>query len=367
MNTDGNNANCEIYSLLENVEDGYPSNLSSPDYIVPEVGSSSWSPNEGSNPDGLFSDYNVDTDQNYIDANNNNQSCKKEEVILDNSFEDMINDTYENMMQAQKVKSSATSVIQPLPEFFSSQGPIARSSPKVTKLKHIHPKPWQAGNLVQVPQVLYNPSRLHRQKVTKIPHPSPVKMITMHNVPSRSSLPEPRSYTWKGLQGGLQRNSAVKQRETASSSSLATWPTPFKITQPVRKLMPKPILSINQPSFKRLVSVRPNNRMSLLKSVPTIITKDPSPFQLDHHLSSLDLSPVKHTVYKPKTLKLKVVKEEKLPVISPSGWVTREDPSIMKKNEVERERRLELAIYRENLRKMLPRTKLILRPRFFIS
>ena len=136
MADDGNNkANCEIYSLLENVEDGYPSNLSSLDHIVPEVGSSSWSPNNGSNPDGLFSNYNVDMDQNYVDANNNNQSCKKEEVILDNSFEDMINDTYENMMQAQKVKSSATSVIQPLPEFCSSQGPIARSSPKVTKFK----------------------------------------------------------------------------------------------------------------------------------------------------------------------------------------------------------------------------------------
>ena len=182
-------------------------------------------------------------------------------------------------------------------------------------------------------------------------------MITMHNVPSRSSLPEPRSYTWKGLQGGLQKNSVVKLKESASTSSLATWPTPFKISQPVRKLMPKPILSFNQPSFKRGVSVRPNNRVSLLKSVPTIITKDPLTFQLDHHLSSLDLSPVKHTVYKPKTLKLKVVKEEELPVISPSGWVTREDPSKMKKNEVERERRLEMAIYRENLRQILPRTK----------
>jgi hypothetical protein len=121
-------------------------------------------------------------------------------------------------------------------------------------------------------------------------------------------------------------------------------------------LIPKPNLSINQPSFKRGVSVRPNNRVSLLKSVPTIITKDPLTFQLDHHLSSLDLSPVKHTVYKTKTLKLEVVKEEKLPVISPSGWVTREDPSRMK-NEVERERRLEMAIYRENLRQKLPRTK----------
>ena len=142
------------------------------------------------------------------------------------------------------------------------------------------------------------------QKVAKIPHPSPVKMITMHNVPSRSSLRETRSYTWKGLQGGLQRNSAVKLKESASTRSLATWPTPFKISLPVRKLIPKPILSINQPSFKRGVSVRPNNRVSLLKSVPTIITKDPLTFQLDHHLSSLDLSPVKHTVYKPKTLKL---------------------------------------------------------------
>ena len=51
----GNKASCEIYSL-ENVKDGYPSNLGSPDYIDPEVGSSSLSPNDWSNPDGLFSD-----------------------------------------------------------------------------------------------------------------------------------------------------------------------------------------------------------------------------------------------------------------------------------------------------------------------
>jgi len=355
MASDGNKATCEIYSLLENVGDGFPSNLASPGYIVPEAGSSSWSPNKGSNPDGLFSDYNVDMDQHYVDANNNNQFCKKE-VTLDNSFEDMINDTYESMMQTQK--GTPTSVSQPPPDFPPSQGPIARSSPKVKKFKHIHPKPQQAGSgiLVQVPP---NSSRLPSQKVTKIPHPSPVKMITMHSFLSRSALSEPRSYTWRGLLGGLQRNKAVKQREAASSSSLVTWPTPLTVSQPGRKLMPKPTLSINQPLFKRLVSVRPNNRVSLLKSVPTRINKDLSTFQLDHHLdlSSLDLSPVKHTVYKPKTIKLKVVKEEKLPVISPSGWVTREDPSRMKKNEVERERRLEMAIYRENLRKMLPRTK----------
>ena len=102
MAVDGNKANCEIYNLLENVVDDYPSNLGSPNYIVPDVSSSSWLPNDGSNPDDLFSDYNVGMDKIYIDANNNNQSCKKE-VILDNSFEDMINDTYETMMQAQKV------------------------------------------------------------------------------------------------------------------------------------------------------------------------------------------------------------------------------------------------------------------------
>merc|ERR1719470_600184 len=234
--------------------------------------------------------------QHYVDANNN-QICKKE-VALDNSFEDMINDTYESMMKTQKVVSSATSAIQPPPDYPPSQGPIARSSPKVINFKHIHPKPQQAGSGILV-QMSPNPSRFPSQKVTKIPHPSPVKMITMHSVLSRSSLSEPRSYTWRGLQGGLQRNPAVKQREAGNSSSLTTWPSPVTLSQPGRKLMPKPALSINQPSCKRLVSVRPNNRVSLLKSVPTRITKDSSTFQLHHpDLSSLDLSPVKHTVYK---------------------------------------------------------------------
>ena len=44
---------------------------------------------------------------------------------------------------------------------------------------------------------------------------------------------------------------------------------------------------------------------------------------------------------------------------APSSWRVREDPVKMKKNEQERERRLEMAVYRESIRKMLPRTKYV--------
>jgi len=42
---------------------------------------------------------------------------------------------------------------------------------------------------------------------------------------------------------------------------------------------------------------------------------------------------------------------------SPSGWVTKEDPLKEKKNQLERDRRGELAMYRDKLRKMLPQTQ----------
>ena len=111
MDTDVKETDCEIYSLLENVKDNDPNNLASPEYIVPEAASSSWSPSKGSNPDELFSDYNISIDQHYIEANNNNQFCKKE-VLLDNSFEDIINETYESMMQTQKVNPATYDDIQ---------------------------------------------------------------------------------------------------------------------------------------------------------------------------------------------------------------------------------------------------------------
>ena len=41
----------------------------------------------------------------------------------------------------------------------------------------------------------------------------------------------------------------------------------------------------------------------------------------------------------------------------PSGWVTKEDPLKEKKNQLERDRRGELAMYRDKLKKMLPQTQ----------
>merc|ERR1719347_2400447 len=43
----------------------------------------------------------------------------------------------------------------------------------------------------------------------------------------------------------------------------------------------------------------------------------------------------------------------------PFSWRSREDPVKIKKNELEKVRRLEMAVYRENLRIMLPRTKYV--------
>jgi len=45
------------------------------------------------------------------------------------------------------------------------------------------------------------------------------------------------------------------------------------------------------------------------------------------------------------------------PVISPSGWVTKEDPTKEVKNQQERDRRGQLAMYREKLKKLLPQAQ----------
>jgi len=315
---------------------------------------------------------------NYSDAEvNNNDPCIKTEV--EDTFEDMINDTYESMM-----KSQIDSVDKPIKLGFdshaSSQGPVARSSPRVVKLRKIQPKskispaihPEQSA--VKYAKISPKPFD-HHYHIMNIPFsapsrgqpivagifPQPIQTNTSTKQeyptgPRPSPQPQvitPVSYTWKGFQGGLQMNTEADQK-----SLLSTQTSLLKQNHPAIELLPKPTPQ-NSQFISSIDATKSSNFVSLLKPIlksSTITTMAPAEYWPKK--ISLDPFPNKSKkVPKHNILKQYILKPEKIPFISPSGWVTKEDPMKEKRNQLERERRLKLAIYREKLRKMLPRTK----------
>jgi len=319
---------------------------------------------------------NQDKVMNYSDTEvNNNDPCIKTEV--DDTFEDMINDTYDSLM-----KSQVDSVDKPLkPGFDASQGPVARSSPRVVKLRKIQPKS-KISPVINPDQSAYKYAKIspkpfdHHYHIMNIPFsapsrgqpivagifPQPIQTNTSTKQeystgPRPSPQPQvitPVSYTWKGFQGGLQMNSEVDQK-----SLLSTQTSLLKQNHPAIELLPKPTPH-NSQFISSIDATKCSNFVSLLKPIlkssSTITTMDPAEYWPTE--TSLDPFPIKSKkVPKHNILKQYVLKPKKIPFISPSGWVTKEDPMKEKRNQLERERRLKLAIYREKLRKMLPRTK----------
>ena len=188
--------------------------------------------NLNSSPDNS----NQDKVMNYSDTEvNNNDPCIKTEV--DDTFEDMINDTYESMM-----KSQIDSVDKPIKLGFdshaASQGPVARSSPRVVKLRKIQLKskisPVNIPKQSAVKYAKISPKPFdHHYHIMNIPFsapsrgqpivagifPQPIQTNTStkqeYSTGPRPS-PQPQVitpvsyiYTWKGFQGGLQMNSEV--------------------------------------------------------------------------------------------------------------------------------------------------------------
>jgi len=310
-----------------------------------------------------------------------NNECEKGAISLDKSFEDMINETYELMTKNRQLKTiKAAPLMNPLA--LAQIGcvdvdPLARSSPKLTKLQLIKPK--LEPNLKTTPRssrIINKAEPLNMQSQSKFtPLSSSVVQMEMFS-PQQNPPPFiPRSYTWTGLDG-LQLNPTWKHspptqypRKSSYKSSPPTLSAKAGVAysgcevamhsfvKPVagrRKLLPKPILSINQNSnFKRILN-KPSLKFcsySPNTSPPTtILPRDSGLFKID-------------IVKTEDTPKMEVLGQErkfelKFP-ITPCSWSAREDPVKMKKNEQERVRRLEMAVYRESLRKMLPRTQFV--------
>jgi len=229
-----------------------------------------------------------------LNENNWNHMCDDKMEIVDKSFETMINETYETM-----IKSKAPAIKPLAPFYHTCHPPLARSSPKVTKLKIIKPKPDPTIYHYHYP-ARPNIVWLNNHHQTKNPVPSSSGIVRLQDQPPHSAPLAPRSYTWRGLDGGLRLLPPSKSTQVKVAEKLKA----------TRKLLPKPSPGINQATSTTQTAVQ----FSLQILCP----------------------------------------EER---ISPSCWVTREDTVKMKKNEVERRRRLEMAAYREKLRKMLPRTR----------
>jgi len=296
------------------------------------------------------------TDVGYI---NNNE---KGGISLDKSFEDKINETYEMMMKNRQVKTNVAPVMHPLAiaQIGSVDvNPLARSSPKLTKFQLIKPK--QELSLKTSPRILIKAEPVKIQSPSQItPLSSSAVKMEMSSLQQNPTPFIPRSYTWSGL-NGLQlnptwKNSPQTLSATAgvgySGSEVAT----HSLVKPVaagRRLLPKSILSINQNNNSK----RNFNKPSIKFSPYSQNTFPPTTMiPMDSGLFKIDIVKTEDTQIEGVGQEQKL--ELKFPII-PSSWSARDDPVKMKKNEQERERRLEMAVYRESLRKMLPRTQFV--------
>jgi len=291
-------------------------------------------------------------------------------ITLDKSFEDMINETYETMMKNRQLKTNEAPVMNPF--VFAKIGcvDVHPLAPKLTKLKLIKPKLEPSLNISpHSPRILINtqaePSKIQSPSMFT-PFSSSVIRMQMSSLEQN---PQPflhRSYTWSGLDG-LQPKPTLKHIPTThgakpevgySSSEVAK----HSFVKPVasagrRKLLPKPALSINQnQSYPKRGFNKPSIKFSPCSpntwppTATAIIPRDSGLYKFE-------------SVKTEDTSKIEVLGQEKklelkFPII-PSSWSAREDPVKMKKNEQERERRLEMAVYRERLRNMLPRTQFV--------
>jgi len=296
-----------------------------------------------------------------------NIESKKGGISLDKSFEDMINETYEAMMKNRQLKTNkAAPVMSPLT--LAQLGsvnvdPLARSSPKVTKLKLIKPKLEPSLTFSpHFPRVLVN-TQAHPEKIQSpsMLIPPPLNSLVQMSSPQQNPPPFiPRSYTWSGLDG-LQLNPILKHSPPTLGAKSGVGCSGHEVarhslvtpTAGRRKLLPKPILSINQNQrYSKTVFNKPSIKFSPYSpnTLPhtTMIPRDS--FKIE--IVETEDTPKIEVLGQERKLKLK------FPIIT-SSWSAREDPVKRKKNEQERERRLEMAVYRESLRKMLPRTQFV--------
>eukprot|EP00092_Neocalanus_flemingeri_P025406 GFUD01027544.1.p1 GENE.GFUD01027544.1~~GFUD01027544.1.p1 ORF type:complete len:437 (+),score=113.07 GFUD01027544.1:82-1392(+) len=321
-----------------------------------------------------------DTSQEFHEDVNNNIQCSKQEMILDDTFVDMINETYEQMMKTQVSNNKA-----PEPSLQSNlawQGPLAKSSPKSVTVRHIprntHQDQVQVHNTTNVIKIAPK-SEVHQFLTSLVfkpvsagilSHPSCGKIFTkqtnLAGQPTSSQVSGPMSFTWKGFQGGLQRNIKEMNQEPlpltqGGVQALPDWFSTLNIRQNPRTcvLSRKPSLGNYQYLTRGVPTAKPQRSVvSLFKPVhkslpPIIITKPPVKYWRNRDSEYL-LPRKPKKVLKQKFLRQFIAKPKKIPAVSPSGWVTKEDPVKEKKNQVERERRWELAMYREELKKMLP-------------
>merc|ERR1719233_2151645 len=266
-------------------------------------------------------------------------------------------------MKNRQVKTNEAPVMDSLAVAQSGSidaNPLARSSPKVTKFQLIKPK--QEPSLKTSPKIIIKAEPLKIQSPTKLTSlgSSDVRMETS----SLQHYPPPfipRSYTWSGL-NGLQLNQTWKNSPqtlsaTAGVGYSGSEVNTHSLVKPVaagRRLLPKSILSINQINNSKRNFNKPSIKFSPYSQntfpPTTMIPMDSGLFKID--IVKTEDTPKIEVVGQERKLELKFP-------IMPSSWSARDDPVKMKKNEQERERRLEMAVYRESLRKMLPRTQFV--------
>merc|ERR1719193_2389914 len=265
-------------------------------------------------------------------------------------------------MKNRQVNTNKAPVMYPLGVAQSGNvdvNPLARSSPKVTKFQLIKPK--QESSLKTSPKIIIKAEPLKIQSPSKLtPLGSSVVKMEISSLQHYPPPFIPRSYTWSGLDG-LQLNQTWKNSPQTLSATAGVGYSGSEVAthsyvKPVaagRRLLSKSILSINQNSNSKRIF----NKSSIKFSPYSQNTFPPTTMiPMDSGMFKIDIVKTEDTQIEAVGQERKL--ELKFPIM-PSSWSARDDPVKMKKNEQERERRLEMAVYRESLRKMLPRTQFV--------
>jgi len=317
------------------------------------------------------------------DDNNNNHDGEFSVKVKENSFDHFLDNTYSSVPSKQTKEESVQM------ECLSQKVKVAEERATTQNLVrpteyfgHTQRKPEKTSHLTkQNPMsVLFSQSndflppeipKLNLEKRAPFPARQMVSLINDKTGQRSSNLPlHPLRSQVQGKMLNPPELKAHSQNPTLGSAitklqspgtSDSLFFAKFRNLKPASS---KKIL-VKNPGGARLSKVR--GGISILKPVsPT--SQEPS----------LNITPVKaaqkhskdarHQIMERKAMKNQTKKQRILgrlvtlpgaesQVTSPSGWVTKEDPLKEVKNQQERDRRGQLAMYREKLRKVLPQTQ----------
>jgi len=265
----------------------------------------------------------------------NNNVYVKQQLELDESFEQKMNEVYEGMIKQKKksVQFHCTEKILNRSNFYlvnSQQSPIARSSPIRVKV----------GSEQTEPQVCLSNNQNCKNK-----NLNTFIVTKLVNSKKKCSVLATGSYIWKGF-GGLQKNrgSLISNLSHFESKMGRN----FRISTPKIRTKKQVSLSERPVNFTTSFNHYQQSNVCKTKSCAPVIPNIKGPKLRSQYEEIKYFLPLASKG---------LVHARRMPVYDPSVVLKKKSEELQKKSEVEKERRMELAKHRENLRRLVPSTK----------